>query len=204
MSMTTGFSPKADAIRTDLQAAHDQIRSRTTQTLESRRVDHAKAQTAAQSAMDELAEQETGAAAAATQKLSRTAFGVGDLTRDASPADAASISIVARDAADRAGMLADAQSAMSLLLQAESLGDETLARAVGQRASLMGWDDVLQRYMDDRPKQADAINSLRALNDSPPSAASLFQYSLPVDPSLGTLSSFQINQLAGDPTNLAT
>jgi hypothetical protein len=202
--MTTGFSLQADQIRSGAELAHDQIRNKTNLTVDARRVQHAQVQAAASQKMDDLQASDASDATANVKRLTATAYGVGDLTRGASPADAASIAITARDAGDRADLLADQQSAMAMLTRAEQTGDETLARAVAQVAAMNNWADVLSTFCADRPVQAAAINQLQEIGNTGQkmSLADLFNYALPTPPELGSLTPFQIEQLASDPDNL--
>jgi hypothetical protein len=53
----------------------------------------------------------------------------------------------------------------NLLKQADEVGDEVLARAVGRQAHAVGADDVLSVFIADRPQQGAAVNELRTTKD---------------------------------------
>jgi hypothetical protein len=73
------------------------------------------------------------------KSLTSKLFGI---QKDAGP----SAVIAERDAQDRAAKLGSADDAASMLVRAQDLGDDSLAKAVAAHAHSRGWHDVTERY----------------------------------------------------------
>lgn len=127
------------------------------------RVRAARAQLAAQQAMDGLRATFEGGAALTGADLARRLFG----SDSVSGADAVSV----RDAADRASQLNDPDDAMRLLQTAQMTGDAVLAKAVARQAFAQasgpmalfggGWAEVLDNYAMATPGFAEQLQAYR-------------------------------------------
>lgn len=153
--------------------------------------------------MEALQEATNRQAIARRQTDLRTAFG--------SPSADPSSAISARDAADRAAQLGpeDDRQAADLLARATLNYDETLAAAIGYRAweltvgpspggfgfGSAGWSDVLDAYLEARPRAAAALGDLSA-SAVKPNAAGMSCFWIPTPPELASLAPWQIQTLA--------
>jgi len=82
-------------------------------------------------------------------------FGVAGL-----PGDTASLTISARDAADRAAQTDTTDDLRALLERADRSGDEVLARAVAQRAVEVGSADIVNDFTSTREHLRDPVERL--------------------------------------------
>jgi hypothetical protein len=124
----------------------------------------------------------------ATAKSMRAAFGAAD-----------------RAALEKVATIKDPRIADALLTQAHDTGDDGLATAVAYRAHNVGgseWDEVLQRFIADRPVQAAAVNELRQPQPHPIDVAMSGRFYTPKPSLLSDLQDYQIERLAND--DLAT
>jgi hypothetical protein len=101
----------------------------------------------------------------AAKKATRAAFGTGDLAAKSSPAEQVAIGAAHRSAIDRVSAIIEPAELSNLLQQADDVGDEVLARAVGRQAHAVGADDVLAAYIADRPQQGAAVKEIRTTKD---------------------------------------
>jgi hypothetical protein len=185
----------ADQIRQTAEDAYNGYRSDGRLNSATIRAGIASAYMAAKQKMDRLRAMSTDQAQNARDTALRAAFG--------SPAaDPVSI-VAARDAADRAAQLGndDWHQALDLLARADLHQDESLARAVAQRAWELGtsgdgtWGEVLDRFTATRPQAAQAIAQL-ASNQVKPMAGVLFAFILPRPPELASVDDWALPGLA--------
>jgi hypothetical protein len=121
--------------------------------------------------VDGIAAQVAEARVHAKKKDTRAAFGTDDLAARSTPAERVAIEAAHRSAIDRVSAIIEPAALANELKQADEVGDEVLARAVGRQAHAVGADEVLAAYIADRPQQGAAVNELRthkddALNDN--------------------------------------
>lgn len=136
-------------------------------------------------------------------ELTRTAFGFADLA-GSNPANQAAFAMNYRDAQTRAAQVdeMDQYGALQMLAQAEAVGDELLARALGARAWELGslglWSAVLDAYLNARPAAARAVTELSTLSRPGLLGQLVTSWALemPVPPELQGLAPWQIQALA--------
>ena len=128
------------AIRNGLDNTIRNIRSNPNYSDTGRRREMAKATVAARREADQLKAQFTTKRAAERTRLERQLFGVN--SNDPSAV------ILMRDSQDRAAKLDSSDDATAMLNRAQQTGDTYLARAVAQRASTQGWNDIVNTYAD--------------------------------------------------------
>lgn len=159
--MTDSVRQKAEGIHAELSASVAAIRANQDLNHDGRQRQIAASYVRAKRELDQLRQEFMRGADASAKVLSKDIFGAAVTVG----ADA----ISARDAADRASRLADAQEALDLLRMAEENGDDVLARAVAQRSHREarhapfgneGWSEVLAGYLEHRPAVADRMAEL--------------------------------------------
>ncbi len=186
---------KAEAIRADAWAAFDSIQNRGDLTPDAITARMASVYVDAKAKLDALAASASDQTAVTQDTAMRSAFG-------STGTDPASV-VSARDASDRAAALdiGDWQTAMDLLDQASLNRDETLARAVAQRAYTLGvsgdgtWGAVLDKFTSTRPAAARALNTLANLQVRP-TAPVMWAFVMPKPPQLASLNDWQIAAMA--------
>ncbi|MDI2127950.1 hypothetical protein [Yinghuangia seranimata] len=182
----------AEQIHDNYARRVDAIRGRRELSDHARRVALARAHRDTQNALTELHDQALADVAHERTRLERKIFGN---TGTTDPAAA----ISRRDAADRAAGLTDPRAAAQLLARAERSRDEHLAQAVAAHAAENGWGDILTSYTATRPAAAQALDELSSLpnpDDLQLNFMRLVAHQAPTPPELGTLSAWQIAQLA--------
>lgn len=160
------IADKAAAIQAELQRSADAFRSNGDLNQEARFRGIATAYAVADKQMTVLRESWEGDAEQTTTDLRRAAFG--------SVASSGADAISARDADDRAAQLEDPIEAARLLDRADRNGDDSLARSIAMRAfeelySAFGdrrWVDVLEAYVETRPRLAPKIDQLLEMQRS--------------------------------------
>lgn len=185
----------ADKIRADLGTQVDRIRNRKDLNAAAAKSLIAQKYVAAQGQMAALSSDAPQAKAAQIASAKRAAFGIDDLTKDGTPAEAAALAMNFRDAQQRAAQLATPEQASALYDTANQSGDELLTRAVGNRAvsdPLLGADDVADTYLASHPDQAVAVAALNDLLTVTMDAAQMFEYILPKPSELGSMNDSQI------------
>jgi hypothetical protein len=115
--------------------------------------------------IDGLAVEAAEARVHAAKKATRAAFGTGDLAAKSTRAEQVAIAAKHQSAIDRVSEIMEPAALSNLLKQADDIGNEVLARAVGRQAHAVGADDVLAAYIADRPQQGAAVNELRTTKD---------------------------------------
>ena len=193
------------AIRGNLTALMDQIRSKPDLNSDAAQCLLARAFLKAKADMDALNANSTAKSDARRRVLTAQVWGVDDIA-GSNAVDRAAAGVSYRDAQDRASALENPHDATDLLASAERSGDELLARAVASQADIMGWDDVAGQYFATRPAKAQALAELHQLVPSLANmnATDVFMYVLPKPTEFGALNDFRIQQIADDPrfTNL--
>jgi len=147
------------------------------------------------------------ASAADLDLIKRRLFGIDDLVRGASGAEAATVSISFRDAQSRAEQITTERDATELLQRANMTGDELLARAVGNQLVILAGagvpvGDTLDAYLDQRPQKATAFAAY-AQASAPTSLAGLFEFAVPSPSEVQGLSQNQLDALVAESKALA-
>ena len=193
---------QADAIREAAAAQVERLRSRKELSPEAKRSAIAKIHLGQKTQLAALQDKANQDIAAGRRAAMTTAFGIDDISGDATSRIAAAVSY--RDAQDRVANLKTPSEALQLLQRAEGTGDELLARAVAQRAydqrlSDPSWGEALDQYLSTRPTAAQAVSDLLAADRSP-NARQLFAFVAPPPPEVSGLADHQLAQLASDPS----
>ena len=188
------------AIRENLTALVDQIRTKPDLNPDAAQCLVARAYLKAKAAMEALNTGITSDTDARKRVLTAQVWGVDDIA-GTNAVDRAAAGVSYRDAQDRAAALESPQDALNLLATAERSGDELLARAVASQADIMKWDDVAGQYFAARPAKAQALAELHQLSPSLASmnATDIFMYALAKPSGLQSVNDFRIQQLADDP-----
>jgi hypothetical protein len=164
--LTTGtdeqFRRPEDIARKNLEHRVEGIRANTNLTPSAKASQIARAYQLTKAHVDGLAMAAAEDRVHAMKKATRAAFGTGDLAAKSTPAEVVAIEAVHRSAIDHVSAIMEPAALSSLLGQADDVGDEVLARAVGRQAHAVGADDVLAAFVAERPKQGEAVNALRA------------------------------------------
>ena len=133
----------------------DAIRADATRTEEWKRQQLAKVYVKMRRDVQDHIEKEAALQASRTRMLHARVFGTVGL-----PGDPGSLAISRRDASDRAANLKNQDDAMDLLDRATRTGDETLARAIAERALERNWVHAANAFLETRPALNDALNEL--------------------------------------------
>jgi hypothetical protein len=179
------FDGPQDRARKNLEHTVEGIRANTNLTQSAKASLIARAYQATKTQIDGFATEAAEARAHAAKKAVRSAFGTGDLAAKSTPAEQVAIEAAHRSAIDRVSAIMEPAALSNLLQQADDVGDEVLARAVGRQAHAVGADDVLARYIAERPKQGEAVNALRSSKGDKMNDAITGRYFTPAPRELG-------------------
>jgi hypothetical protein len=158
----------------------------------------AKAHQAAATEMGSLQSRVGSETDNAAIRLRRQAFGTPD-----------GDTMAMRDAQQRASQLTSPREAAAALRAAELQGDEGMAQAIASAAfdhatglGLLGrpWSEVVDSYSAQRPKAAEAVDSLAQMSSGRPAVD--FTFVVPKPSELSRLQPWQLNALA-DPDDAA-
>lgn len=187
----------ADRARASAESSYAAIRANTDLTPTAMQRGLAKAYLKAKTDIETLAGNAGQQTAATLAAAKRAMFGIDDVTKRMSPAEQTAAQQSFRDAQQRAATLATESEALGLLDTANNVGDELLARAIGNAAltNFAGWPTVAERYFADRPDKAAAWQRMTELG-RPAGAATLFEFAVPRPGELAGLSDGQITTLA--------
>jgi hypothetical protein len=185
----------ADQVRDAFGRQADQIRANGDLNYQAIQRGIAKAWIRAKTQLDQLAAQSGTDKTADLADAKARAFGLPDILKGATAAEAASITMSFRDAQQRASQLESPGDIQELYDTAKQSGDELLVRAVANRAMAFNLDTVSGDYLASHPQQAQALQDLRELT-RPLSAAAMFEFLAPTPSELAGLAPFQIEALA--------
>jgi hypothetical protein len=187
----------ADQVRSAAEQKYDRIRQNTDIRPEVALKQMAKAYSDTKGQLDQMAGGNSSSRVADLAAAKRSLFGIDDLTKKMTPAEATAAAMSFRDAQKHAATIGSETEAQALLDQADQTGDELLARAVGNQAiSGLGMPNVAQAYLATRPGKQDALSQVRALQ-RPLDVATLLEFATPKPGELSHLSDVQISQMAG-------
>lgn len=187
----------ADRARASAEASYSAIRANTDLTPTAMQRGLAKAYLNSKATIDALAGNAGVETAANLAAAKRAVFGIDDMTRRMTPAEQTAAQQSFRDAQQRAAALTTETEALGLLDTANNVGDELLARAVGNQAltSFAGWPNVTERYFADRPDKAAAWQRMTELG-RPAGAATMFEFAVPRPGELAGMTDGQLATLA--------
>lgn len=187
----TDHREQAAAVREQFNDAVAHIRDNNTLTRDGKLSALARAHREASDALAQLQRSADAQAVEDRKTWTRQAFAV----NASGPHTAVSV----RDAYARASAIGTHEEAASLLHQAETTADETLARAVAQRAHDNGWTNVVSDYAAGRPAAAAALGKLVNSATSNPLRERFIDagtYYLPQPSELSSLPPGMVNRLA--------
>ncbi len=187
----------ADRARASAESSYAAIRANTDLTPTAMQRGLAKAYMNSKATIDTLAGNAGVETAVTLAAAKRAVYGIDDLTKRMTPAEQTATQQSFRDAQQRAAALSTESEALGLLDTANNVGDELLARAIGNQAltSFTGWPSVSEQYLADRPDKAAAWQQLTELG-RPAGAATLFEFAVPRPGELAGLSDGQLTALA--------
>jgi hypothetical protein len=170
----------------NLNAAAERIRADGTKSAATKTAAIARAYAEAKSQMADLEAKSASDARMATRRAMRTAFG----STSSDPATFA-LQRSAMNEVEKIDPSTDrnaSRKAADLLDRATSLGDQSLANAVGMAAHKNGWSDVLEQFATTaKPAQVEAINELRRPQEF--NAVAMLRYVVPAPSELGSFPS---------------
>lgn len=190
----------AETIREQLTAQAARINGQRNLTPQAKRTLLARAYLDAANSLEQLRQDETAGIEAERRKLERKLFGNDGFKLDPNAA------VSRRDAADRAARINDAAEAAHLMQRAERDGDTTLAKAIASRAADMAgdpiWGEVVNRYVADKPSEAETLKAMQELPDTADPIYRMQQamrYGITTPEGLGDVSHYQAEALASQP-----
>jgi hypothetical protein len=195
--------PPEEQLRQNLAARAEQYRNDRTLSGPVRAAKIARAYAETEAAMADLEAKSASDARMAARRAMRTAFG----STSSDPATFA-LQRSAMNEVDKIDPGTDrnaSRKAAELLDRATSLGDESLANAVGMAAHKNGWSDVLEQFAKTaKPAQVAAINELRQPQEF--NAVAMLRYVVPAPSELGSFPSDTSVQrmIDADPTPSAS
>lgn len=204
---TLGEPTRATIVRIqqDANQTIQQTRARRDLTLAAKRSAIAKTHREVKRNVEAIRTDIEGTLAARSKAARAELWGIADLATGPKAGSLTEIQTSYRDALSRASELKDAREAAALLAQAETTGDEILARAVAAQCYSTAannpfggdWQRPLDEYLAARPKKADALASLQDSQQLDGNDGWYFVVPAPTE--LDGLSDHQIDQLADDP-----
>jgi hypothetical protein len=174
----------AEELRTNAQALQQQIRREQSLTPLAQKVRIGKIHLQSSAEIAKIQASDEAEKKRQTDKAMKAVYGIGDLIRTSS-SEAATRS-------DYRQALADAdkidtedryapRTAADLMKRSIQIGDEPMRRALGLKASQVGWDEVTQLFEETcSPAQAEALSQLRA--PAKPNIVEMLKYANPAPP----------------------